>query len=241
MELPAQGLYCVAKNNGDKTATLMLPYPINQSTEIAIKYLAVTPAWNHHHDLGLFVTDDKEEAQRTVAFNDITENMNEHQLVSQIKEQLVRVFGANGDLRISGSYDTYVFKLKKSRIVTFTPTLAELLGVNHYTFENKADTEKVIHMNIQRVVQPITNDMYYLRCDQAVTNFVSDGMLDRTLEWFHIAGRSTFEFYPALKYTKIDVSLLHRLSFSLYKESGIVDSLTNTTDLYIICHIRPCN
>ena len=62
MELPAKGIYCVAKASSNRKieSTALLPYPIDLSkrkAELGIKYIAVTPNWKYAHDLFVTLTD----------------------------------------------------------------------------------------------------------------------------------------------------------------------------------------
>ena len=250
MELPSEGIYCVAKatDNDIIQASALLPYPINLSkhkAEVAVKYIAVTPTWKHLNNLYATVIDNKEKDATPVAihFDEILD-IDDSDVVENLRQQL-EVWNKTSEplLKIkkhkSRKFD--VFKLRKKSVCRFSPGLAQLLGVKDETEQSYISSDET-DMDIRIVFRDddlcSTTDIYYLKSDEIASNFFLDSKQDSIIELLHIPGSQTVDFHPVLTYSRLEVRLLEKLTFTLYNEKNQPLS-SNHTDLYIVCHIRP--
>ena len=245
MELPSEGIYCVAKGcsqNSVVSASVNFPYPINLSrhkTEIAVKYIAVTPTWNIKLNLSLTMLDNETDEETTIKFEPLTD-LHEGRVLLSIRQQisakcdtkppLLRIVNAPGN-------KSQLLKLGRDANLTVSTDLAQILGISEF-YESKDNAELVIPIRFQKNIQTTTTDIYYLKSEEIASNFFLESKQDRIIELLHISGYETVDFYPQLTYSRVEASLLEKLTFTLYKENNIpVTSLH--TDLYIVCHIRP--
>jgi hypothetical protein len=250
MEIPTDGFFCVARsdsNNGYVTATVNFPYPVDLSkyrADIAVKYVAVTPSWNFIKDLTItcqenFESVEEPSEQYVVSFAWDHHN-SEAQILSMIRKKLDEEFKTSSLLRLRmlPNRKDYVLRLKADASVIFSPDLAALLNVNE-NYYNEDDKE---HLEIpikfaQKTRQNSADDVYFLKCDQAASNFVMNGKQDRVLELLHVHGNETCEYFPQLTYTSLEQTVIEKLVFSLFDQNDLPVKC-NTPDLYVQCHVR---
>ena len=251
MELPSEGIYCVAKstNDGKIQATALLPCPIDlckQRAEVAIKYIAVTPTWKHVNKLYVHVIDnDLEDPTPTaIHFDEVIETDGDT-IIQNLREQL-DVLNANVKdpmlwIKKHKSNKFSVFKLRQNSSCRFSPSLAHLLGVKPESEQSYVSQDKSLDIRISYHDDDdicSTTDIYYLKSEQIASNFFIDNKQDRIIELLHIPGTQTIDFHPILSYSRLEVRLLEKLTFTLYNEENLPLS-SDHTDLYIVCHIRP--
>ena len=246
MELPAEGIFCVAKGcskNNVVSASIQFPYTLNLSknkAELAVKYIAVTPAWNIKQNLFLILTDNETSEETTIKFEPMTD-LHRERVILAIRQQIAAVCSKSPPalLRLVNApgNKSQVLKLVDDATVTVSPDLAELLGVEEF-YENSTGFDMVIPIRYQKTKQTTTTDIYYLKSEEIAGNFFLDNQQDRIIELLHISGFQTVDFYPRLTYSRVEASLLDKLTFTLYKENHIPVSSLHT-DLYIVCHLRP--
>lgn len=247
MDLPKSGVYCVAKateNQHITEATAYLPYPIDLSkraAEIAIKYIAVTPTWNHLNDLQIdLVGHDAEDGDAiTVYIRDLIDTDQESVILS-VRQQLEVEFKKHKAplLKIlkSKNQKTYEFHLRKNASVKFSPELSTLFGVNQI-YHSSDVTNLVFPIAYRTEEKTSTTDIYYLKTEEITSNFMIDSKLERIIELLHLPGTETLDFHPSLVYSRLEVLLLEKLTFTLYNEKNQAVK-SDRSDLYIVCHIR---
>ena len=243
MELPSEGIYCVAKacSKNIVSAAVNFPYPINLSkhkAEIAVKYIAVTPTWNVKLKLSLTVHDNETNIETELNLEPLTDRHQERVLLN-IRQQITEKFGKPVLLRLVYAPGNKSMNLKLARDSTLkvSPHLAALLGIGEL-YESNPTTELTIPVLYKENVQTTTTDIYYLKSEEIASNFFLDSKQDRIIELLHISGYETVDFSPQLTYSLVEASLLEKLTFTLYKENNNPVSSFHT-DLYIVCHIRP--
>ena len=254
MELPNEGIYCVAKatDNNIIQATALLPYPINLSkrkAEVAVKYIAVTPTWKHFDNLYAHVIDNDEEDATPVAIHfDEVVDTDGVDIIQNLREQLEILNKSKSSKPLlsikkhkSGKF--HVFKLRKKAACRFSPALAQLFGVRDETeqsYISSDDKDMDIRIVFREDTSCSTTDIYYLKSEEIASNFFLDSKQDSIIELLHIPGTETVDFHPMLTYSLLEVRLLEKLTFTLYNEKNHTLS-SNHTDLYVVCHIRPRN
>ena len=245
MELPNEGIFCVAKASHPSIAqaTAKFPYPINlskQKAEIAVKYIAVTPSWRAKNNLELTVSSDKNDDERVVVFESALTG-GEDKVILALRTQIAAEFqGTEPGIKIVNApgNKSQIMKLKQGKKLSLSQQLSTLLGMKSEYTNNGPDKYLSIPILFQDDEVTSSTDIYYLKCDHISGNFFLDGKQDRIIELLHISGNSTVDFYPKLTYTVIEDCLLERVVFTLYNEANEPVSSFNT-DLYIVCHIRP--
>lgn len=249
MELPAGGIYCVAKSNenvGMVEATAHLPYPIDLSKadgEIAVKYIAVTPTWNHLKDLHMEIMDELDESDEPINIHliDLVDTDQEI-VILNLRQQLESQFRRQKDppvkiLKSRLNKVTYECVIRKSTSVRFSPELSKLLGLTAEVFQS-SPTDKLVVPIVYRIEEKTsTTDIYYLKSEEIASSFMIDSKQDRILELLHIPGTETVDFHPALFYSMLEVSPLEKLTFTLYNEQNKL-IFSDKPDLYIVCHVR---
>ena len=244
MELPKEGIFCVAKacSQDIVSATAHFPFPINlskQRAEIAVKYIAITPTWNGRKNLSLTLHDMQKDEYLTETFQPLTDLHKAH-AIQQIRQQMEAKFGTTKALirlvNATGN-KSQLLKLYDDASIKVSPDLAALFGIKE-VYKNETGHPMSIAILYKETAQTTTTDIYYLKSEEIASNFFLDSKQDRIIELLHISGFETADFYPQLTYSRVEASLLEKITFTLYKENNTpVTSLH--TDLYIVCHIRP--
>ena len=245
MELDKSGVYCVAKcDHGERVeAICRLPYPIDLSkhpAEVAVKYIAITPTWNHYSDLQLEVVDEAIEDSDVieVVFNDIVETT-QATVILHIRQRLEAKFPKTPLLRIvkSRNRKTSEFRLRQHASLKFSSELSRILGVDEVHHSSETE-ELVIPILFHDEQMTSTTDIYYLKSEEVASNFMLDSRQDRIVELLHLPGTETLDFHPNMVYSRLEVTLLEKISFTLYNEANRwIRSVS--PDLYIVCHLRP--
>lgn len=243
MELPTQGVHCVAKASSKNLvqASIQLSCPIDiskRNVEIAVKYIAVTPTWNIVDDLYIDITDDFGEKSTIINFLTL-DNFEKDYVLNSLRQQLDAKFQKDAPIRLVKTPDrkNWVLKLQSDKSISISASLAKLLGTNKF-YHNESDDEIKIPILFREQIVTTETDIYYLKCDQIASNFFLDGKQDRILEILHIPSTETLDFRPSLTYSTVEGFLLEKLIFTLYNgKNVVVESLLS--DIYIVCHIRP--
>ena len=250
MNIPTQGLYCVVKNDGLKKgrveATSRLASTLNlsdQRAEIKLLYAAISPTWLYLTDLYMTLSrlgmlEGDESATQTINLLEVRHG-SEADVLNNVQQQMITVFGTKYPwIKLTKSAGEYSFKLRKSSKVEFSTGLSNLLAVQP-VIEND-DKSKQMDIPIQFNVPPMHahDNIYYVKCDAVLPNYVHEGHLDRTLGVLYITNSTAFEHVPiAAEYTKIEENLLEHITLRLYNaENEPVNS--DSVDLFFICHIR---
>lgn len=251
MELPPEGIYCVAKSTYGEAveARAYLPYGIDLSrhkAELAVKYIAVTPTWKHAKGLFLTVTDNPtgEATTTTIHFKEIKEEDSDA-IIENLRRQLETHNAKDKDplikivLHASKKYS--LFKLRKNAAVQFSLGVAQMFGVqseHEITYISK--TAENLYIPIRPHVHDMTSstDIYYLKSEEIKSNFLLDNKQDRIIELLHIPGNQTLDFHPTLSYSTLESSVLERLTFILYDSKNEAVK-SERPDMYVVCHIKP--
>ena len=150
MELPPEGIFCVAKADNSEDvaqATAYFPYYFNltkKQAEVAIKYIAVTPSWNLKTNLELTATNKTSGTAVTVAIDPLADRQ-EDKAVPIIRAKIEAIMGKEPVVRIVNARGnkTQVLKIKDKTEVTLSRDLAVLLGVKTH-YDNTTGDEMVI-------------------------------------------------------------------------------------------------
>jgi hypothetical protein len=252
MELPSNGFFCVARSNDNVeyvAATVQFPFPIdlsNYQADIAIKYVAVTPSWSFLKNMFVvcqenFESEDEPSEQHIVTFN-WDHNISESEIITVIRNKLELEFKEMKQpllrMRMLPNRTDHVLRLKADASAAFSSDLAALLNINenYYNEDDKESLEIPIKL-VQKRRQNSAEDVYFLKCDQAASNFVMNGKQDRVLELLHVHGSETCEYFPQMTYTPLEQTVIEKLVFSLFDQNDLPVKC-KTPDLYVLCHIR---
>ena len=245
MELPTEGIYCIAKasSNTRVEATAHLPYPIDLSkhkAEIAIKYIAITPTWKYAKELYIDVnTVGGEDPSTRIVFDHII-GTDVDRLVQNLRKQLETYNKESSDARVrivwhkTKAYS--VFRLTEATTVLFSESLAQLCGVTpNQVYIGPGDIG--IKLPDDGGLTS-TSDIYYLKSEAITGNFMVDSHQDCIVEVLHIPRKETTDFRPVMTYVATENIILQRLRFSLFNSEN-QPVFSDHSDLYVICHLRP--
>ena len=160
-------------------------------------------------------------------------------VILNIQQRLDATFKKSPLLRIvkAKNRKTSELRLRQHASVKFSNELCRILGVDEL-HQSSETAELVIPIIFHDEQMTSTTNIYYLKSDEVASNFLLDCKQDRIVELLHLPGTETLDFHPNMMYSRLEVTLLEKISFTLYNEANREIS-TEHPDLYIVCHLRP--
>lgn len=246
LKMDHNGLYCSASatlnSPGLVSASVRLPMPVDLTNgyEIGLSYISVVPTWLNIPDLW-FIHTNHVDLQDFMRLNSVPHG-SKMDVLRALSNQLLEEYGNNmTEARIKiFKDDKWKLRLQPNSLLELSPGLSFILGIPE-VIENDTARNKDYPIDYKHYERFVENSIYYVSCDQCVQNFVtSKGERSSILNFVHIpnANKGTvIQHSPVVNYVKLEGSLLHNLSFTLYNHESM-PLFANSVDLYLLFHIR---
>lgn len=227
-------------------AIVRLPFNFNTSKErysVSLVYCSFAPEWSQIDNLWMKYTDNQGDTDITIFRNVYASDA--EAVLHSLKMQLQAKYGSDmrhSPIKIELADDTFVLKLRKSSTLEISDKLAGILGLET-DYENASETTM---MKIQGqslnldFVRPISQDVYYVTCDQLKNNCLSKN--NRLLDMIHIPyadhNKLVQHRNSVLRYERLeDDNHLFCLRIRLLNSDG-EKIFINSPQFFVLLHIR---